>query len=52
MLFINNTHIGGDHITRDISKILDIDYRAAEAKKLKFYKNSTLEVVLNEDENY
>ena len=49
LLFIKNTHIGGDHITRDISKILDIDYRAAEAKKLKFYKNSRLEDFLNED---
>tara|TARA_B100000029_G_scaffold49351_1_gene45015 strand:+ start:4030 stop:5166 length:1137 start_codon:yes stop_codon:yes gene_type:complete len=50
LFYINNTHIGGDHITRDISKILKIDYRTAEAKKLKFYKNNLLENVLNEDE--
>ena len=37
-LFMNNTHIGGDHITKDISKILKIDYRTAEAKKIKFSK--------------
>ena len=37
LLYINNTHIGGDHITRDIGKILNIDYRPAESKKLKFY---------------
>ncbi len=50
LLYINNTHIGGDHITRDISKILNIDYRTAESKKLKFYKNNLLDNVLNEDE--
>ena len=24
LLYLNNTHIGGDHITRDISKILKV----------------------------
>ncbi len=38
LLYINNTHIGGDHVTKDITKILKIDYRTAEAQKLKFSK--------------
>ena len=50
LLYLHNTHIGGDHITKDISKILNIDYRVAESKKLKFYKNSRQENKLNEDE--
>ena len=50
LLFINNTHIGGEHITKDISKILSINYRTAEAKKIKFYKNSRLDKTINEDE--
>jgi|TARA_B100000929_G_scaffold290181_1_gene282935 hypothetical protein len=41
LLYLNNTHIGGDHITKDISKVLNIDYRKAEAKKIKFSKNNT-----------
>ena len=41
---MNNTHIGGDHITKDISKILKIDYRTAEAKKLKFSKNKITKI--------
>ena len=40
LLYLNNIHIGGDHITKDISKILKIDYRTAEAQKLKFSKNT------------
>ena len=40
MLYLNNIHIGGDHITKDISKVLKIDYRTAEAQKLKFSKNT------------
>ena len=40
LLYLNNTHIGGDHITKDISKVLKIDYRKAEAKKIKFSKNN------------
>ena len=36
LLYLNNTHIGGNHVTKDISKVLKIDYRKAEAKKLKF----------------
>ena len=50
LLYLNNTHIGGDHITRDISKILKIDYRTAESKKLKFFKKNFLKEVLNEDD--
>ena len=49
LLYLNNTHIGGDHITNDISKILKLDYRTAEAKKLKFYKNNFDENASNED---
>ena len=40
LLYLNNTHIGGSHVTKDISKVLKIDYRKAEAKKLKFSKNN------------
>ncbi len=43
-LYINNIHIGGEHITKDISKVLNIDYRKAEAEKLKFSKNEKLEI--------
>ena len=50
LLYINNIHIGGDHITKDISKILNINYRTAESKKLKFYKKNLNKGVLNEDE--
>ena len=42
LLYINNTHVGGDHITKDISKVLNIDYRKAEAEKLKFSKKNKL----------
>jgi len=46
LLYLNNIHIGGDLITKDISKILNIDYIDAEAKKIKFsevnkYENNT-----------
>lgn len=41
ILYLNNISIGGDHITKDISKILKIDYRIAEAKKIKFSKNNS-----------
>tara|TARA_Y100000590_G_scaffold459213_1_gene615728 strand:- start:947 stop:2089 length:1143 start_codon:yes stop_codon:yes gene_type:complete len=44
LLYLNNTHIGGDHVTKDISKVLKIEYRKAEAKKLKFSKNNQLEL--------
>ena len=40
LLYLNNTHIGGDHITKDISKVLKIDYRKSEAKKIKFSKKN------------
>ncbi len=39
LLYLNNIHIGGDHITKDISKVLKLDYRKAEAWKKKFSKN-------------
>ncbi len=38
LLYLNNIHIGGDHVTKDISKVLNLDYRKAEAEKLKFTK--------------
>ena len=44
LLYLNNTHIGGNHVTKDISKILKIDYRKAEAKKLKFSRNNQHEL--------
>ncbi len=44
LLYLNNTHIGGNHVTKDISKVLKIEYRKAEAKKLKFSKNNQLEL--------
>ena len=50
LIYLNNTHIGGDHLTRDISKILKVDYRTAEARKLKFYKNNKLNNVLSEND--
>ena len=43
LLYLNNTHIGGSHITKDISKVLKIDIRKAEAEKLKFSKRNKLE---------
>ena len=46
ILYLNNISVGGDHITKDISKILNIDYRKAEAKKIKFSKNN----IAKEDE--
>ncbi len=49
LLYLNNIHIGGDHITKDISKILKIDYRTAEAKKLKFSKNIKLDTEIENE---
>ena len=46
ILYLNNISVGGDHITKDITKILNIDYRKAEAKKIKFSKNN----IAKEDE--
>ncbi len=39
LLYFNNLHIGGNHITKDIHKVLKIDYQKAESQKLKFSKN-------------
>ena len=50
LIYLNNTHIGGDHITKDISKILKIDYRKAEAQKIKFSKRNKFENDLKSDE--
>tara|TARA_Y100000590_G_scaffold115412_1_gene131699 strand:+ start:2089 stop:3231 length:1143 start_codon:yes stop_codon:yes gene_type:complete len=50
LLYLNNTHIGGNHVTKDISKVLKIDYRKAEAKKLKFSKNNQDELQDEEQE--
>ena len=50
LLYLNNTHVGGDHITRDISKILKLDYRTSEARKLQFYKNNFEKNTLMEDQ--
>ncbi len=41
LLYLNSINIGGNHITNDIKKILNIDYRKAEAKKIKFSKNNS-----------
>ena len=43
LLYLNTIHIGGDSITKDISKVLNFDYRKAEAEKLKFSKTNKLE---------
>ena len=43
LLYLNNIHIAGSHITKDISKVLKIDIRKAEAEKLKFSKRNKLE---------
>ena len=45
LLYLNYINIGGDSITKDISKILNFNYRTAEAKKLKFSK-------INKSENH
>ncbi len=50
LLYLNNTHIGGNHVTKDISKVLKIDYRKAEAKKLKFSKSNQHELHDSEQE--
>jgi len=50
LIYLNSVHIGSDHITKDISKILQIDYRKAESKKIKFYKTIKKENILNEDD--
>jgi len=50
LLYLNNTHIGGNHITKDISKVLNIDYRKAEAKKIKFSKNNEFKDNIKDNE--
>ena len=42
LLYLSNTHVAGDHITKDIAKVLKIDYRKAESQKLKFSENNEL----------
>ena len=41
LLYLNSIHLGGNHVTNDIAKILKINYRKAEAEKLKFSKKNT-----------
>ncbi len=50
LLYLNNTHVGGDHITKDISKILNLDYRLAELKKINFFKKNLQKKLSSEDE--
>ncbi len=50
LLYLNNTHVGGDHVTKDISKILNLDYRKAEAQKIKFSRNIEMENDTKENE--
>ncbi len=40
LLYLNNTFVGGDLVTKDISKVLKLDYRKAESEKFKFSKNN------------
>ena len=49
LLYIANTHIASNHITKDISKVLNIDLRKAEAEKLKFSKKNKLEINIREN---
>tara|TARA_Y100001970_G_C14236005_1_gene861804 strand:- start:1580 stop:2722 length:1143 start_codon:yes stop_codon:yes gene_type:complete len=42
LLFLSSTHIGGHHITNDISKVLNLEYRNAEAEKIKFSKKNKI----------
>ena len=49
LLYIANTHIASNHITKDISKVLNIDLRKAEAEKLKFSKKNKLETNIREN---
>ena len=46
LIYLGYTHIAGDNITKDINKILKIDYRTAEAKKFKFSKKNIVEMDL------
>ena len=50
LIYLNNIHLGGDHITKDSSKILKINYRMAESKKMRFSKKSQTNNELEEDE--
>ena len=50
LLYLKNIHIGGDHVTKDISKILKIDYRKAEAEKIKFSKFNNIKNNIKENE--
>ena len=42
LLYLNNTFVSGEHITKDICKILKLDYRSAEARKFKFSKHNKI----------
>ena len=42
LLYLNNTFVSGEYITKDICKILNLDYRKAESKKFKFSKNNKI----------
>mgnify|MGYP001302258478 CR=1 FL=1 len=48
--YINSIHIGGDHITKDISKVLNVDYRKAESLKLKFSKSDKFKISKTNDD--
>ena len=48
LIYLNNTHISGEHLTKDISKVLKIDYKKAEAQKLEFSKKNKRDIELND----
>tara|TARA_B100002052_G_C15880233_1_gene598875 strand:- start:815 stop:1957 length:1143 start_codon:yes stop_codon:yes gene_type:complete len=49
LLYLSNTHVAGDHITKDIAKVLKVDYRKAESQKLKFSENNELKKDVKEN---
>ena len=52
LLYLNNTYIGGHHITNDIVKVLNLDYRKAEAEKFKFSKSNKCEdITINKSDD-
>ncbi len=48
--YINSIYIGGNHITKDISKVLNVDYRKAESLKLKFSKSNKSKIYKKNDD--